>query len=152
VARTVLIVDGEVVNEYVARALPSLSPALLLQATRMARRSTFAPGETIIQQGCPGDQLYIVTKGTAEVTLRRPSGTDVVADRMQPGQYFGEISLYNSSRTAATVRAIPEAPVEALTLDRSVFQRLMDESQDFREAMKSVVQVRTAHNESVVEG
>jgi putative ABC transport system ATP-binding protein len=107
VKRTVIIADGEVVNEYVVKALPSLSPALMLEVSRKARPVHFGPGETIVRQGEPGDGFFIVTDGLAEVTLKRPNGTDVVADRMAAGQYFGEISLLNSSRTVANVRALP---------------------------------------------
>jgi ABC-type lipoprotein export system ATPase subunit len=149
VARTVLIADGEVVNEYVAMALPSLSPSLLLEISHKAKEVHFAPGETIIQQDSIGELFYIITQGIAEVTLKRQNGADVVADRMHSGQYFGEISLFQSSRTVATVRAMPEAPVQALTLDRPTFQGLLDESLAFREAMQSVVNARLAHNLAV---
>ncbi|RPI84459.1 MAG: ATP-binding cassette domain-containing protein [Chloroflexi bacterium] len=152
VARTVLIADGEVVNEYVARALPALSPSLMLDVSRKAKPLNFASGETIIHKDMPANLFHIVTQGTAEVTLRRPNGSDVVVDRMGPGQYFGEISLYTSKRTTASVRAIQEAPVQTLTLDRTMFQKLLDESPDFHAAMESIVSSRLAENRSIMEG
>jgi len=152
VSRTVLIVDGEVVNEYVARALPSLSPPLLLEATHRVQPMTFQPGATIIKENEPGQNFYIISKGTAEVVLKRPSGEDVVADRLQPGQYFGEVSLLHSSRTIAAVRAIPEAPVEVLALDAKSFQDLIDASPDFHSAVHTVADERVAHTQSVQEG
>jgi energy-coupling factor transporter ATP-binding protein EcfA2 len=152
VNRTVLIVDGDVVNEYVARALPALSPALMLEVSRQAQKVHFAAGETIIRKDTPGEMFYIITEGMAEVTLPRPSGLDVVADRLGPGQYFGEISLFTSKRTVATVRAIPEAPLQGLALDRPLFQRLLAESPEFQTAMQSMVSARLEHNRSVAEG
>ena len=152
VARTVIIADGEVVNEYVARALPTLSPALMLEAGRQAKAVRFAAGETIIHKDIPSEQFYIVTNGTAEVTLRRPDGTDVVVDRMTPGQYFGEISLFTSMRTQATVRADREMPLEALTLDRTTFHKLLDESPDFMGTMQNIVSTRLEQNRLVTEG
>jgi ABC-type lipoprotein export system ATPase subunit len=152
VARTVLLADGEVVNEYVARALPTLSHALMLEVTRLAKPVSFSAGETIIQQNTPVELFYIVTRGTAEVTLRRPNFTDVLVDRLGPGHYFGEISLFTNTRTNASVRANQQAPLQALTLDRTVFQKLLDESPDFHDAMQSVVSFRLAQNRSIVEG
>ncbi|HSQ16816.1 MAG TPA: cyclic nucleotide-binding domain-containing protein [Anaerolineales bacterium] len=152
VARTVLIADGEVVNEYVAKALPTLSPALMLEVSRKVKKVHFAAGETIIHKDTPAELFYIVTDGMAEVTLRRPNGTDVVVDRMGPGQYFGEISLFTSKRTVATVRAIPETPLHALAVDRPIFQKLLDESSDFHAAMQGVVSARLAENRSITEG
>jgi ABC-type lipoprotein export system ATPase subunit len=152
VGRTVIIADGEVVNEYVARALPFLTPALMLTASREAKEVRYAPGETIIQQGAADSRFYIVTQGVAEVTLRRPTGTDLVADRIGPGQYFGEISLFTNKRTVATVRTAPEAPLKALALEPPIFQKLLDESPEFYQVMQSVVATRLEQNRQMNEG
>jgi ABC-type lipoprotein export system ATPase subunit len=152
VSRTVLIVDGEVVNEYVARALPALTPPLLLEATHRIQPQTFQPGATIIKENEPGRNFYILSKGNAEVVLKHPNGGDVVADRLQPGQYFGEVSLLHSSRTIAAVRAAPETPVEVLALDAKSFQDLIDASPDFHSAVHTVADERMAHTQSVQEG
>jgi ABC-type lipoprotein export system ATPase subunit len=148
VSRTVLIVDGEVVNEYVARALPSLSPPLLLEATHRVQPMTFQPGATIIKENEPGQNFYIISKGTAEVVLKRPSGEDVVADRLQPGQYFGEVSLLHSSRTIASVRAIPEAPVEVLALNAESFKNFIEASPDFQSAVHAIADERMARTQT----
>lgn len=147
VSRTVIIADGEVVNEFVARALPSLTPQLMLEAARQATPVTYAPGATIIQQGTPGDRFYIITKGVAQVTLNG----DVVAAHMTPGQYFGEISLFRNSRTVATVSAVADAPVEVLALDRETFTRLLNESPSFHDTVSNVVQVRLINNQQAIE-
>jgi ABC-type lipoprotein export system ATPase subunit len=147
VSRTVIIADGEVVNEFVARALPVLTPQQMLDASRQAARVTYAPGATIIQQGVPGDRFYIITKGTAEVTLNN----DVVAAHMTPGQYFGEVSLFRNSRTVATVRAVADAPVEVLALDRETFTHLLNESPAFHATIDNTVQARLINNQQAVE-
>jgi CRP-like cAMP-binding protein len=152
VARTVIIADGEVVNEYIARALPTLTPSLMLEVSRKSQKRVFAPGEIIINKNSPDELFYIVTDGMAEVSLRRPNGTDVIVDRMGPGQYFGEISLFTNKRTIATVRAIAEAPLQTLTLNRDLFQKLLDESIEFKNAMQSIVTARLEQNRSISEG
>ena len=151
VSKTVIIADGEVVNEYLANALPSLTPQQMLEASRKAQPVTYPPGATIIQQNSPGDHFYIITKGTAEVALKSEDGTDVIAAHMTPGQYFGEISLFRGTHTVASVRAIPEAPVEVLALDRDAFQSLLQESPAFNESIKSMVQSRLDHNQAAIE-
>ena len=149
VSRTVIIVDGEVVNEYVASALPALTPQQMLLASHKARPLSYQAGATVIQEGQPGEKFYIITKGCAEVLLKRPGGSDVIASRMEVGQTFGEISLLNNSHTVASVRAIPEAPLELLALDGQTFHCLLEESSDFRSTMQSLVDRRTAHNAAV---
>ena len=83
------------------------------------------------------------------MVLKRPSGEDVVVDRLQPGQYFGEVSLLHSSRTIAAVRAIPEAPVEVLALDAASFQNLLEASPDFHSAVQTVADERVIHTQAV---
>jgi ABC-type lipoprotein export system ATPase subunit len=151
VSRTVLIVDGEVVNEYVGRALPSLSPQLMLEVSHKVQPITFPPDSTIINENEIGENFYIIVEGRADVVLKRPAGSDVIAEQLGVGQYFGEVSLASSSRTIAAVRAIPESSVGVLALDRQAFQNLLDESTAFREAMQSITDARLAHKRSVVE-
>ena len=153
VSRTVLIVDGEVVNEYVARALPSLSPQLMLEATRKVQPMTFQPGATIINEGEHGEMFFIITRGTAEVVLKRPSGNDVIVDCLNAEQYFGEVALVNCcSRTIASVRATPKSSVEVLALDGETFQTLLTESADFHDAMQDVAEERLRKNQFTMEG
>jgi ABC-type lipoprotein export system ATPase subunit len=150
VSRTVIIADGEVVNEYLARAMPSLTPQQMIEASRKARPMTFSPGATIIHEGTPGEYFYVIRDGVAEVALRREGGADVVAARMGPGQSFGEISMFHGRHTAATVRVVPEGPLEALAFDKAAFDSLLDESPTFREAMRSAAHANLIHNEAVL--
>jgi ABC-type lipoprotein export system ATPase subunit len=151
VTKTVIIADGEVVNEYLAHALPSLTPQQMLEASRKAQAIVYPAGATIIQQNAPGDRFFIITKGTAEVALKSEDGSDVIATHMTPGQYFGEISLFRGTHTVASVRAIPEAPVEVLALDRETFQSLLADSETFHDAIENVVQARLEHNQTAID-
>jgi CRP-like cAMP-binding protein len=85
------------------------------------------------------------------VALKREGGSDVIAAHMTPGQYFGEISLLHDRRTAASVRAIPEAEVEVLALDRETFINLVQESQAFHDTISSIAQSRLANNQAKLE-
>jgi ABC-type lipoprotein export system ATPase subunit len=144
--RTMLIVDGEIVNEYVARALPLLSPQQLLKATHQLQPVFYQPGETIIREGTEGDKFFVVTKGRAEVALKRPTATDVVVMRPGPGEYFGEIELVRGGKYIASVRSTADSPVELATLDRQTFLALLSESEVTRDAMDLIVSRRLAEN------
>ena len=56
--RTALIADGEIVNEYVAKAMPTLTPAQLLQLTRTAKTQHFEAGTMILSEGTNADTFY----------------------------------------------------------------------------------------------
>jgi ABC-type lipoprotein export system ATPase subunit len=146
VKRTVLIADGEIVNEFVALALPTLTHQQMLHATRMLQPMQFAPGVAIVQENQHGDHFYIVTSGQANVTLRRPGGVDITVASYGPGQYFGEIEMMRGGRSRATVQAAPEGPVEVVALDRETFIALLSESEATREAIERVVETRLAEN------
>ena len=146
VNRTMLIADGEIVNAFVARALPLLTHDQMLKATHRLTPMKFDPGATIIQEGSFSVKFFIVTKGRAEVALKRPGGADVVVFRPGPGEYFGEIEIMRGTESVATVRAIADAPVEVIALDRQTFTELMEGSEETRDAMKQIVDARTMEN------
>ena len=146
--RTLLLADGEVINETVANALPMLNHRQMLKATKNLQPRCFAPGEPIIRQGEYNEHLYMIARGEVQVTLERESGWEETIAHMGPGQFFGEVSLLNPGRSIASVKAALHAPVEVLALGRSVFRELMDEAHALREAISQVVRERLTENAS----
>jgi ABC-type lipoprotein export system ATPase subunit len=138
-SRTVIIADGEIVNEYIAQAMPTLSHHTMLQATRKLRSHKFGPGEVIIQQGEAADKFYIVTKGKAEVFLTRSNGRNVYVDDVKEGQYFGEMALFQGGKREAMVRSSLDDPVEVITLEKSEFDALLSDSIELRAEIEQMV-------------
>jgi ABC-type lipoprotein export system ATPase subunit len=147
VNRTILIADGEIVNEWVARALPLLTHQQMLDVSHHLEPLHFAPGQEIIHEGQPGDRFYIVARGTVEVALTRPGGNQVVVSHMMPGQYFGEIELLRGGRSIATIRAAG-GPVEAYALPCDDFRALLAQSEPTRESIGQVVRERLGENQA----
>jgi putative ABC transport system ATP-binding protein len=146
VTRTVIIADGEVIDEYLARALPALSEAQLIWATHQLETLWYPPGAAIIHEGTPPDNFYIIAKGRVEVVLQQSSGSEIVVATMGVGQYFGEIALLRGGTHNATVRAGFDTGVEVIALDHDEFGRLMAESPTTREAVDQVAHQRVAEN------
>jgi ABC-type lipoprotein export system ATPase subunit len=130
--RTIVLHDGEIVNEYVARALPTLSHELLLTATRQLETHTFAPGESIIVQDAEPEKFFIVTNGEAKVYLIEPGEYEVFMDTIHTGQYFGEMALIHGGKRTATVRAAGSSPVEVVALSKRAFDDLISQSEETR--------------------
>ena len=133
--RTALIADGEIVNEYVARAMPTLSRELLLQATHVAKPINFEAGSMILTEGTNADSFYIVTRGTVEVVLPRINQSDVVALQLGPGKFFGEMAFFHGRRRHASVRASESGPVEVLMIGYDKLDELLCQSDITREAL-----------------
>jgi putative ABC transport system ATP-binding protein len=133
--RTALITDGEIVNEFVAKAMPTLSQDQLLQATRSAKVRTFEAGALILSEGSNAEAFYIVAKGMVEVILPRPNQSDVIALQLGPGKYFGEMEFFHERRLRASIRASERGPVEVLVLDYNQLNELLGTSGATRQAL-----------------
>ena len=134
--RTALIVDGEIVNEYVAHAMPTLSQSQVMEAMRFARHMTFEAGTMILSEGSNADAFYIVTRGTVEVILPRQGQSDVVALQLSPGKYFGEMEFFHEKKHRASIRASEAGPVDVLAIGYDQLQGLLDQSEVTREALR----------------
>lgn len=133
--RTALITDGEIVNEYIAKALPTMTHEQLLAATHKITPRYYEPGAMILTEGKDNDKFYIVSKGIVEVVLPRPSQSDVILLQLGPGKYFGEIAFFHGEKSRASVRAAENNPVEVLTMDYETLSALLKESEPTREAL-----------------
>lgn len=146
VMRTIIIADGEIIDEYLARALPALTEAQLIQATHKLEPLSYAPGAVIIREGEPAEKFYIITRGKVEVVLQRPNGQEITVSTMGTGQYFGEIELLHGGKNIATIRAALDTGVEVVTLDRETFGALLAESGRSMEEVDRVAHQRMAEN------
>jgi ABC-type lipoprotein export system ATPase subunit len=133
--RTALIADGEIVNEYVAQAMPTLNQDQLLWATRNAKEQTYQAGAMIFTEGTNADAFYIVSKGTVEIVLPRSNQTDVVALQLGPGKFFGEMSFFHEHKRSASVRASESSAVEVLRLGYDQLTELLNQSEVTRDAL-----------------
>jgi CRP-like cAMP-binding protein len=63
-----------------------------------------AAGDVIVEEGAPGDALYVVSEGTVEI---RVGGDGLSA--LGPGEWFGEMALLTGEARSATVIAFTRA-------------------------------------------
>jgi ABC-type lipoprotein export system ATPase subunit len=136
--RTALITDGEIVNEYVARAVPTLSQDQMLWATRNARPLTYEAGTMIVSQGTQADTFYILCKGMVEVVLPRPNQSDLIAMQLGPGKFFGEMAFFHDRKRQASVRAAETGSVEVLALSYAQLEELLDQSESTRDLLRQI--------------
>ena len=144
--RTALIADGEIVNEYVAKAMPTLSHTQLLQATKSTTPMTFEAGAMILSEGTNADTFYIVSHGTVEVVLPRPNQSDVVAVQLGPGKVFGEMEFFHEKKHRASIRASEAGPVEVLAIGYEKLTELLSQSDVTREALREMAGKHNGEN------
>jgi CRP-like cAMP-binding protein len=114
-----------------------LPPATLEQLARELQPARVPAGEVIVRQGEPGDRFYIVEEGEVEVRI-----DDVPIQRLQSGEYFGEIALLKDVPRTATVVAATD--VELRTLERDEFVTAVTGHAESAEAAHAVIANRLA--------
>lgn len=129
VTRVVHIADGEIVDEQISQALPSLSKDQLVRVASQLEPIVYPAGSVIIQEGDPADKFYIILKGQADVLVRHASAGDVLVARLESGQYFGEMGLVEGGQRTSTVRAAADSDISVMALDRETFSSLLRDSQ-----------------------
>jgi CRP/FNR family cyclic AMP-dependent transcriptional regulator len=73
-------------------------------------------GQMVFEYGDPGDSLFLVRSGAAEVFFRDDTGERIVLERPSTGDFFGELSLLDGGPRSASVVASED--LEVLRLDR----------------------------------
>jgi ABC-type lipoprotein export system ATPase subunit len=150
--RTALIADGEIVNEYVAQAMPTLSQEQLVWATHNATKISYDAGAMIFAEGTNADAFYIVSKGMVEVVLPRVNQSDVIALQLGPGKFFGEMAFFHERRRRASVRASESGAVEVLKLGYDQLNELLCQSETTREALHQAADKHEVENVQFREG
>ncbi len=135
-------------NKDFLRRLPlfaDLPDADLGRLCHMAERANVPAGRVVMEEGTPGDGLYIVVAGKLEVT-KRESGSEVVLAARGPGEFLGEMSLLEQGPRSATVRAVEDS--ELLVIQPSAFRQLLRVSPDAAASILRTMAMRLRSTES----
>ena len=103
-----------------------------------------APVGTVITQiGEAGDSFFVIIDGRAAV--RTPVGA---GSQLQPGDFFGEMSLLDGEPRSATIVATTDLRV--LVVDRSHFWRLLDETPELMRRILTILSRRVRRLEQTI--
>jgi signal transduction histidine kinase len=112
-------------QEFV-RKLPlfaDLTLADVAQLCRSSRRVHAVPGDRVIEEGAPGDSLYIVLSGELEIT-KRDGDREIVLAKRKAGEAIGEMSLLERTPRSASARAVQ--PSALLEISPGAFQSVLE--------------------------
>lgn len=97
----------------------------------------FEEGSVVCTEGEVGRTFYAVGVGALSVRKGKPPQEVAV---LQPGEYFGEMSLLTGEPRTATVVAVTRS--ELLEFDRPAFMKLFAQNVDVARAVSEVVAMR----------
>jgi CRP-like cAMP-binding protein len=98
----------------------SVGKRKLRKVAQEAQFAEFAPGDSVVLTGAPGDSFYVILGGEANVVGKPGART------LGTGDYFGELALLDGGPRSATVVAASDLHV--MRLSRQTFERLLSEA------------------------
>lgn len=120
--------DADLIRFMQSHALfGGLDDEAMSRVTPLLREETFAAGDRIVREGEPGDRMFFILSGVAEVekdTTPHIPDDDACASlvKLQPGDAFGEMGLIDVQARSASVFA--REPVRASSLSNKDLHRL----------------------------
>jgi putative peptide zinc metalloprotease protein len=104
------------------------------------RSHQYAVGETIIRQGEPGHEFFIIESGKVQVWVQNEDMEPQHVNSLSSGQHFGEAALITNAPRNATI--IAETPVTLLSLEREDFDALVKHHLEFAKNIKANIQAK----------
>jgi len=132
------------------RRLPlfaSLHEADLEALYRRTEPMTLKPGELLIEEGAPGDALFVLMDGELQVT-KRSGAQDVKVDVRLPGSVIGEMSLLDNAPRSASVRGLTECHL--LKVSKDAFEHTLATSPSAALATLHTVVARLRQNDALL--
>jgi CRP/FNR family transcriptional regulator, cyclic AMP receptor protein len=115
--------------------LAGCSRRQLRAIARISEVIEVAEGTVLARSGQPGEEFFLILDGSArvEVSSRKRS-------RLEPGQYFGEMSLLDGGPRSATV--VAETPLRLLVIKRRDFSTLLREAPEITQSLLATLSRR----------
>jgi CRP-like cAMP-binding protein len=108
------------------RLFREFTPPDLAALAASLRARSLRRGQVLFREGDPGEEMFLVREGVVVVSKAVTGRVEQVLARVTPGDFFGEMSLFDRSPRSATVQAETEAAL--LALDRAALRTLTRDS------------------------
>ena len=128
-----------------------MEPAKLKLIAFTGERMTFNAGQELFHQGDPGDAMYVILGGIADVLIDNDKGGQIAVAEMKKNNFVGEMAILGDVPRTATIKArealttlriskdmfyrlVAEVPQMAVEVMRELAHRLEDTNKKLREA------------------
>jgi CRP-like cAMP-binding protein len=106
----------------------SCSPAQLDEVAELGEMDSHVDGDVLVREGDEAETFFVISSGHAAVTR---DGRRVAT--LGPGDYFGELALFDPAPRSATVTA--EGTTSVVRLHRDAFRTALDDVPAIRDAL-----------------
>lgn len=114
---------------------------------RTAEINHFGRGEAVIEEGSEGDSMFILLRGSAQVSVEK-NGSRIRVGVLRQGDCFGEMSLLTGERRTASVRA--EKDCEVIEISKNVMGEVLRNSPQCLTQLSELLAQRKLETEGIV--
>ncbi len=114
---------------------------------RTAEINHFGRGEAVIEEGTEGQSMFILLRGSAQVSVAK-NGAMIRVGVLRQGDCFGEMSLLTGESRTATVRA--EKDCEVIEISKNVMGEVLRASPQCLTQLSELLARRKVETEGIV--
>jgi ABC-type lipoprotein export system ATPase subunit len=140
VDRSIIISDGQVIEEYLISTFSTLTEQQLVWVTANVTTKDYAPGEVIIEEGKPTKSFFIIMNGLVSIMVKK-NGVEKILESFGKGKYFGEIELIHESKSVASAKAGKHG-ARVGCIDKDIFNKILHDSPELK---KKLYQAASEH-------
>ncbi|HAT34164.1 MAG TPA: hypothetical protein DCS82_00485, partial [Rhodospirillaceae bacterium] len=123
--------------------LRGLGPEAFESAEKWFKRQTFAKDDTVILQGAPSDEMFLLAGGTVSIMLDIPGTTrQVRLAHLRPGVMFGEMGLITGE--ARSTHVVANEEVVVYVLDRPSYEELSQNAPEILATLLANISIELA--------
>lgn len=100
----------------------------LKELTVHIEEKSYSAGQYVFKAGEPGGEMHILLAGKVQTFITDEDGRRVVLDELEPGEWFGELSLLDSEPRSAS--AVVLNSTQTCVVNREDLQRLFTKKPD----------------------
>jgi CRP/FNR family cyclic AMP-dependent transcriptional regulator len=120
--------------------LAALSDQDLTWLAKRVLRRRYKRGDIIFLKDDPGQSMFIVEDGAVRIYVPGTQGADLTLAVMEPGEFFGDLSLLDGRLRSASAEAARDSTL--LTLEREDLTELVRSRPDAALAILEVISLR----------
>ena len=103
----------------------AFDPDDMARIVASASRSELQRGDVVFDEGDAADRMFVVRAGRVAISKRSPDGKESIVALMEPGDLFGEMSLFDGEHRSAGARALE--PTELAVVPYAPLTQVFDE-------------------------
>jgi cAMP-dependent protein kinase regulator len=126
--------------EIETKLFPDLAPEEFRRIVDKLVLQHYEEDTMVVQEGDPGDSMFIIAHGEVRVLTRDAWDREVVLANLREGDFFGEVSLLTGKPRTATI--ITNVESDLLELKREDFDQIIQEFPGVRRVVEDFHQER----------